>query len=84
MMFLLISFFRENLVEHTPQTMSDPSTTSAEDMEAKYNRTIAASMNGFADLLRLLRAVADSKMDQNKIFDAVEATLGDMAKCPKF
>ena len=84
MMFLLITFFRENLVEHTPQTMSDPSTTSAEDMEAKYNRTIAASMNGFADLLRLLRAVADSKMDQNKIFDAVEATLGDMAKCPKF
>ena len=71
-------------MEQTPQTMSDPSTTSVEDMESKYNRTIAASLIGFADLLRLLRAAADTKTDGGKIFDAVNAYLGEMAKCAKF
>ena len=76
--------FRENLVEQTPQTMSDPSSTSVEDMEAKYNRTVAASLLGFSDLLRLLRAAAETKTDENGIFVAVEATLEEMAKCAKF
>ena len=76
--------FRENLVEQTPQTMSDPSSTSVEDMEAKYNRTVAASLLGFSDLLRLLRAAAETKTDENGIFVAVEAILEEMAKCAKF
>lgn len=75
---------RENLLEQTPQTMSDPSTTSVEDMEAKYNRTIAASLLGYADLLRLLRAAAETKTDGGGIFDAAEGTLEEIAKSANF
>lgn len=40
----ILEYLTENLVTHTPQSLSDPKSTETEDMENKYNRVLTASL----------------------------------------
>ena len=48
----IISLITENLTLATPTTLSDPNTTSPEDMEAKYSRTLSMSFTALSDMVR--------------------------------
>ncbi|WAR08242.1 LTN1-like protein [Mya arenaria] len=47
----VLEYLTENLVIHTPQTLSDQKTTEAEDMENKYNRVLTSSLLAMRKLL---------------------------------
>ena len=50
----IMELVTEHLTLATPQTLSDPVTTSPEEMEAKFTRTLAMSFTSLASLLRSL------------------------------
>ena len=50
----IMELVKEHLTLATPQTLSDPVTTSPEEMEAKFTRTLAMSFSALASLLRSL------------------------------
>ena len=59
---------KENLLTATPQSLSDPKITPAEEMEAKYVRTVAMSMFSYTNLLD-----AVAKLDPDKHKDLLDS-----------
>jgi len=50
----ILNLIIDNLVNATPQTLSDPKTTPPEEMEAKYTRTVSMSLISYANLLEAI------------------------------
>ncbi|KAJ9575352.1 hypothetical protein L9F63_025698, partial [Diploptera punctata] len=52
----ILNYIHDNLIVHTPQTLSNATTVTAEEMEAKYQRVIISSLHGYALYLQKLPA----------------------------
>jgi hypothetical protein len=50
----IFNYITENLFEHTPSSLSDPKSTSPEDMQSKYERVVATSLLAVGHLLQQL------------------------------
>ncbi|GFR72211.1 E3 ubiquitin-protein ligase listerin [Elysia marginata] len=50
----IVECLSKNITSHNKQTLSDPQTTSDEDMEAKYQRVITSSLQGMRKVLKML------------------------------
>ena len=64
----ILAMVKENLLTATPQSLSDPKTTPAEEMEAKYVRTVAMSLISYANLLEAVQ-----KLDPEKHKDLLDS-----------
>ncbi|KAL4232926.1 listerin E3 ubiquitin protein ligase 1 [Mactra antiquata] len=52
----VIEYMTDNLVTHSPQTLSDPKCTEADDMENKYNRVLTSSLLAIRKLVSSIPA----------------------------
>ncbi|GFN93637.1 E3 ubiquitin-protein ligase listerin-like [Plakobranchus ocellatus] len=50
----IVECLSKNILNHSKQTLSDPQTTSDEDMEAKYHRVVTSSLQGLRKVLGIL------------------------------
>ncbi|BFZ24762.1 hypothetical protein BsWGS_27801 [Bradybaena similaris] len=64
------------ILQQTSRTLSDPLTTSEEDMESKYQRVVSSSLQAFSKLLHMLQAEG--------LDDSVTATLSKLLDSPVF
>lgn len=60
----ILSYVYENLVSHSPHTLSNPKTTSTEDADAKYERVIISSLQGYSLYLNKLNPDAIKKASE--------------------
>lgn len=52
----ILTYIYDNLIVQTAQTLSNPTTVTAEEMEAKYQRVVISSLQGYALYLQKLPA----------------------------
>ncbi|XP_039275962.1 E3 ubiquitin-protein ligase listerin [Nilaparvata lugens] len=50
----IMNYIHDNLMNQTPQTLSNPKTTTQDEMEAKYQRVMASCLTGYALFLKEL------------------------------
>ena len=80
----ILNLIIDNLVNATPQTLSDPKTTPPEEMEAKYTRTVSMSLISYANLLEAIEKTVPEKhkplLDSQKFWKLAKHKAGNIRK----